>query len=189
MQQLDTTPSELLASALRLAGRGIKVIPLWWPENGVCMCPKGEHCSSPAKHPLTYNGLKDASNNTDTIIDWWVKYPNANIGLITGGEIDVIDVDGAIPAYKQLIADIGTPEHVATVITGRGDGGLHIYCTPGGNKTIPSGKHGLPNKIEVKGAGGYVVAPPSQACLWRHLHLFNRDQGTKFTARNRSPTG
>jgi hypothetical protein len=48
------------------------------------------------------------------------------------------------------------------VLTGRGDGGLHVYCTPGGNKTIPSGKHGLPNKIEVKGAGGYVVAPPSQ---------------------------
>jgi len=162
MQQLDTTINDLAASALRLAQRGIKVIPLWWPENGVCMCPKGENCPSPAKHPLTYNGLKDASSNTDTILDWWVKYPRANIGLITGEQIDVIDVDGAIPAYQQLIADIGAPEHVATVITGRGDGGLHIYCTPGGNKTIPSGKHGLPNKIEVKGAGGYVVAPPSR---------------------------
>ena len=158
----ERTHNDLAASALRLAQRGIKVIPLWWPENGVCMCPRGENCPSPAKHPLTFNGLKDASSNTDTISNWWVKYPNANIGLITGGEIDVIDVDGAIPAYQQLIADIGAPEHVATVITGRGDGGLHIYCTPGGNKTIPSGKHGLPNKIEVKGAGGYVVAPPSK---------------------------
>ena len=162
MQQLDTTPSELLASALRLADLGISVIPLWWPENGACMCPKGENCPSPAKHPMTYNGLKDASSDADTIAAWWAKYPHANVGLITGGVIDVIDVDGAIPAYKQLIADIGAPEHVATVITGRGDGGLHIYCTPGGNKTIPSGKHGLPNKIEVKGAGGYVVAPPSK---------------------------
>ena len=162
MQQLDTTTNELAASAVRLAGRGIGVIPLWWPNGPVCACPKGADCPSPAKHPLTFNGLKDATTDVNTILGWWERYPSANIGLVTGGLIDVIDVDGAIPAYQQLIADIGSPQHVATVITGRGDGGLHIYCTPGGNKTIPSGKHGLPNKIEVKGAGGYVVAPPSR---------------------------
>jgi hypothetical protein len=162
MQQLNTAPNDLQASALHLADLGISVIPLWWPEGGVCMCPKGENCASPAKHPLTFNGLNDASINPDTIAAWWAKYPQANIGLVTGGEIDVIDVDGAIPAYQALIEEMGAPEHVATVLTGRGDGGLHIYCTPGGNKTIPSGKHGLPNKIEVKGAGGYVVAPPSR---------------------------
>jgi hypothetical protein len=162
MQRLDTTSNELLASALRLASRGIGVIPLWWPQGAMCACPKAAECSSPAKHPLTYNGLNDATTDAATIANWWERYPQANIGLVTGGQIDVIDVDGAIPAYQQLIADIGSPQHVATVITGRGDGGLHIYCTPGGNKTIPSGKHGLPNKIEVKGAGGYVVAPPSK---------------------------
>jgi hypothetical protein len=162
MQQLITAPNELLASALHLADLGIGVIPLWWPEGGQCACPKGENCSSPAKHPITYNGLKDATTDEATIVAWWQRYPQSNIGLVTGGEIDVIDVDGAIPAYQALIEDMGAPEHVATVLTGRGDGGLHIYCTPGGNKTIPSGKHGLPNKIEVKGAGGYVVAPPSR---------------------------
>lgn len=162
MPQLNRATNDLQASALHLADLGIKVIPLWWPNNGICACPKGADCSSPAKHPLTVNGLKNATTDTGTINAWWSKYPNANVGLVTGGEIDVIDVDGAIPAYQELIADIGVPEHVATVLTGRGDGGLHIYCTPGGNKTIPSGKHGLPAKIEVKGAGGYVVAPPSR---------------------------
>jgi hypothetical protein len=162
MQQLQTAPNELVTSALKLAGLGIGVIPLWWPDGPVCACPKGADCSSPAKHPLTVNGLKDATTSTSVIMAWWDRYPSANIGLVTGGEIDVIDVDGAIPAYQQLIAENGVPEHVATVLTGRGDGGLHIYCTPGGNKTIPSGKHGLPDKIEVKAAGGYVVAPPSR---------------------------
>jgi hypothetical protein len=162
MPQLKTVMNELLDEALSLADLGVGVIPLWWPENGVCMCPKGENCSSPGKHPMTYNGLKDATTDAVTIKQWWAQYPTANLGMVTGGEIDVVDVDGAIPAYQQLIAENGTPEHVATVLTGRGDGGLHIYCTPGGNKTIPSGKHGLPNKIEVKGAGGYVVAPPSK---------------------------
>ena len=162
MQELQTAPNDLATSALKLAGLGIGVIPLWWPNDAVCACPRGAECSSPAKHPLTANGLKDATTSTSVIMAWWERYPMANIGLVTGGEIDVIDVDGAIPAYQALIADIGIPEHVATVLTGRGDGGLHIYCTPGGNKTIPSGKHGLPDKIEVKAAGGYVVAPPSR---------------------------
>jgi hypothetical protein len=165
MQQLKTAMNDLEASALHLADLGISVIPLWWPEGGVCACPSGAECASPAKHPiakLVPNGLTNASTNAATITAWWQRYPNANIGLVTGGEIDVIDVDGAIPAYQALIEEMGAPEHVATVLTGRGDGGLHIYCTPGGNKTIPSGKHGLPNKIEVKGAGGYVVAPPSR---------------------------
>jgi hypothetical protein len=157
-----TIHNELLASALHLADLGIGIIPLWWPNGAICACPKGAECSSPAKHPLTKNGLKDATTDAHLIRVWWWQNPQANIGLVTGGEIDVIDVDGAIPAYQALIEDMGTPEHVATVLTGRGDGGLHIYCTPGGNKTIPSGKHGLPNKIEVKGAGGYVVAPPSR---------------------------
>ena len=162
MQQLSSGANELLDSALHLADLGIGVIPLWWPHGDVCACPKGAECSSPAKHPLTKNGLKDATTDPHLIRVWWWQHPNANVGLVTGGEIDVIDVDGAIPAYQALIEDMGAPEHVATVLTGRGDGGLHIYCTPGGNKTIPSGKHGLPNKIEVKGAGGYVVAPPSR---------------------------
>jgi hypothetical protein len=162
MHKLNTAPNELLASALHLADLGIGIIPLWWPNGVICACPKGAECSSPAKHPLTKNGLKDATTDAHLIRVWWWQNPQANIGLVTGGEIDVIDVDGAIPAYQALIEEMGAPEHVATVLTGRGDGGLHIYCTPGGNKTIPSGKHGLPNKIEVKGAGGYVVAPPSR---------------------------
>jgi hypothetical protein len=162
MHKLNTAPNELLASALHLADLGIGIIPLWWPNGAICACPRGAECSSPAKHPLTKNGLKDATTDAHLIRVWWWQNPQANIGLVTGGEIDVIDVDGAIPAYQALIEEMGAPEHVATVLTGRGDGGLHIYCTPGGNKTIPSGKHGLPNKIEVKGAGGYVVAPPSR---------------------------
>ena len=155
----------LLQSALHLADLGISVIPLWWPDDDICACSAGANCESPAKHPiakLVPNGLTNATTNAVTIEQWWHRYPSANIGLVTGGEVDVIDVDGAIPAYQELIADIGAPQFVAMVLTGRGDGGLHIYCTPGGNKTIPSGKHGLPNKIEVKGAGGYVVAPPSK---------------------------
>lgn len=160
--QPERQTNELLASALELADLGMSVIPLWWPIGSTCACPKGDQCSSAAKHPLTMNGLKDATLDANVIKTWWAKWPSANVGLCTGTEIDVIDVDGAIAEYNQLTRDNGIPEHVATVVTGRGEGGIHVYCSPGGNKTIPSGKHGLPDKIEVKGVGGYVVAPPSR---------------------------
>jgi hypothetical protein len=160
--QPERQTNELLVSALELADLGMSVIPLWWPIGATCACPKGADCNSAAKHPLTMNGLKDATLDANVIKTWWAKWPSANVGLCTGTEIDVIDVDGAIAEYNQLTRDNGIPEHVATVVTGRGEGGIHVYCTPGGNKTIPSGKHGLPEKIEVKGVGGYVVAPPSR---------------------------
>ncbi len=132
--QPERQTNELLASALELADLGMSVIPLWWPIGSTCACPKGDQCSSAAKHPLTMNGLKDATLDANVIKTWWAKWPSANVGLCTGTEIDVIDVDGAIAEYNQLTRDNGIPEHVATVVTGRGEGGIHVYCSPGGNK-------------------------------------------------------
>jgi len=48
-------------------------------------------------------------------------------------------------------------------MSGRAAGGFHYYCRPGGQKTVPSGKNGLPKGVEIKGHGGYVVAPPSMS--------------------------
>ena len=36
MPQLKTVMNDLLDEALNLADLGVGVIPLWWPENGVC---------------------------------------------------------------------------------------------------------------------------------------------------------
>ena len=162
MPQSEPSNNALLASALELADLGMGIIPLWWPDGGICACPKGAECSSPAKHPLTMNGLKDATTDVDTIKAYWQRWPQANVGMCTGGfgDISVIDIDGAIPEWQRLIRDNGTPQHVATVLTGRNNG-LHVYCC-GSVKTIPSGKHGLPDKIEVKSQGGYVVAAGSK---------------------------
>lgn len=151
----------MLPAALWWANNGIKIFPLWWPNNGTCACPNGEQCSSPAKHPLTPTGFHDASNNPDQIREWWTKWPHANIGAPTGDTFDVIDIDGGAAAWAQLTAKHGTPHHIAVAMTGRTAGGFHYYVTPGGQKTIPSGKRGLPNKIEIKGQGGYIVVPPS----------------------------
>lgn len=153
----------MLHHALEWSIRGARVIPLHNPANGACSCGNTD-CPSPAKHPRTANGLKDASADPDVITDWWQRWPHANIGVLTGDVFDVIDLDGkpAIDAWRQHVDAIGAnPETVGMAVSGRTTGGLHLYTLGGGMKTVPSGKRGLPPGVEIKGVGGYVVAPGS----------------------------
>lgn len=148
IDRLDTRPPRLLAAALRYAQWGWPVFPLK---------PQG-------KQPATRNGFKDATTNTDCIRAWWAAQPDANIGLPTGHAFDVIDVDvptGA-PSYASLLAEQNpnTAQGVIPDVHGQAataSGGLHLYipATGGGNRA------GLLPGIDYRGAGGYVVAPPS----------------------------
>ena len=100
------TKLTMMDHALRYAAGGRHVFPLHWPRDGVCSCG-GPDCSSPAKHPLTPNGLNDATVNTETIRDWWTRWPDANIGIVTGqaSGIVVVDVDaghGGLEAWAEL---------------------------------------------------------------------------------------
>lgn len=160
MTAIESTPSMLL-SALWYARQGIAVFPLWWPSDGRCACPKGDRCPSPAKHPMTPQGFHDASADEEQVKAWWAKWPTANIGVPTGEEFDVVDIDGAAQAWTEFTAIHKVPEHYGVAMSGRAAGGFHYYCRPGGKKTVPSGKNGLPKGVEIKGVGGYVVAPPS----------------------------
>lgn len=140
IDQLDTQPPRLLDAALCYAAWGWPVFPLK-PQN---------------KQPATRRGFKDATTDTNQIRAWWTQQPY-NIGLPTGHAFDVIDVDvptGALFYTAELTGD-DLPDvhgHVATA-----SGGLHLYIPPtgGGNRA------GLLPGIDYRGAGGYVVAPPS----------------------------
>ena len=99
----DATPS-MLPAARWYSNQGIAVIPLWWPNGNQCACPAGADCHSPAKHPLTPNGLNDATTDDDKIREWWSRWPAANIGLPTGLTFDVVDIDGAAGAWAAKYA-------------------------------------------------------------------------------------
>src|SRR5436853_4022810 len=70
------------------------VLPLHSMRNGVCSCGNRD-CKSPAKHPRTPNGEKDATIDPARIKEWWAKWPDANLGVATGpSNLIVIDIDG-----------------------------------------------------------------------------------------------
>ncbi|MBC8411999.1 MAG: bifunctional DNA primase/polymerase, partial [Rhodobacteraceae bacterium] len=50
-------------------------------------------CKPNRKRPLTPRGFKDASSDVGVIETWWSNFPDANIGLCTGKDADLIVVD------------------------------------------------------------------------------------------------
>lgn len=112
------------------------------------------------KEPLTKNGFKDATTDKACISRWWEEWPEANIGLPTGTKTRLLVVDcdprnGGPADRAELIEQCGPIPATAEVLTG--GGGRHIYFRYDGGpipKTLAKG-------IDLKGDGGYVVAPPS----------------------------
>ena len=170
----DGTP--LLDAALDYAARGWAVLPLHSPtEDGRCSCSNPK-CASPAKHPRTTHGLKDATTDPDTIRRWWSRWPTANIGIVCGPEsFVVLDLDRHSPeADGPAIAEARFEWEAEGPLAETGGGGLHcFYRHPGGHVKSRCGAGAIAPGVELRGDGSYIVAPPSvhisgRAYTWRH---------------------
>lgn len=163
-------------AALEYAARGWPTFPIWSPADCAeqrCRPDRAE-CSSPGKHPLTPHGLYDATTNLDVIRSWWRRWPNANVGLRTGVRFDVLDVDGPAAGRALAIAAQLAGEDTETC-WGWGPmsltaAGAHLLYEPTGAGNA-SGL--VVPKIDWRGAGGYIVAPPSvhasgHTYAWHH---------------------
>ncbi|HSV92423.1 MAG TPA: phage/plasmid primase, P4 family, partial [Desulfobacterales bacterium] len=146
-------PRTLLESALALAATGWGVLPLHTPVGGVCDCRRPD-CSSPGKHPRTKNGLTDATIDTDQIEKWWTMWPHANVGIAVPSGVVAVDVDGPEGVSALDAGGYSLPE-TATVETGRG----HHYLYQTSEKLGP--KAAILTKVDLRGVGSYLVAPPS----------------------------
>lgn len=139
------------------------VFPVHSLHSGQCTCGN-PNCKQVAKHPITHNGLKAATNNLKTIQDWWGKqFPGAGIGVRTGKEsgifvldVDIHKVDGK-ETLENLLAQNGAdlPDTVQSIT---GSGGTHY---------IFNYQDGIGNKVnfapglDIRGDGGYIIAAPS----------------------------
>ncbi len=153
---------EPVGGATGYGQNGWQVLPLHTVVEGVCSCGD-EDCSSPGKHPRTGGGLHDASADPDQIRAWWRSRPDSNIGIRTGAEsgLIVLDVDpdhGGDESLAQLEALQGPLP--ATVQQRTGGGGRHyLFQHPG---TPVRNRAGFRPGLDVRGDGGYIVAPPSR---------------------------
>jgi hypothetical protein len=163
-----TADTRMLDAALRYASHGLPVFPLWpalpFSHGFTCGCGKGTRCESPGKHPLSAlvaNGLKSATTEATTVKDWWTNWPAANIGIATG-KVVVVDVDprhGGDASLAQLEQKHGKLPASWRVKTG--GGGVHIYLDAPSSIVIKNSAGLLGPGLDVRGDGGYVVAPPS----------------------------
>lgn len=158
---MSATPIEdaLENRAVRYANAGYRVFPCHTPTaDGACSC--GNYaCKSIGKHPRTTSGLNDATTDPDQVAAWWRKWPDANIGLATGGNkrLVILDVDQP-DAIHALPADLA-PTY--TTQTGRAGGGRHHWYHAPPGVTITNRRGQLPAGIDIRGDGGYIIAPPS----------------------------
>ena len=129
------------------------------------------------KRPLLpWQPLQRALPTEAQIQDWFRRWPRANIGIVTGAisGLVVIDIDpqhDGDESLARLEREHGPLPHTVEAITG--GGGRHLYFAhPGGQAR---NKAGLAAGIDLRGDGGYVVAPPSihpsgRAYVWEVSH-------------------
>ena len=142
---MTISPSDglLLESALAYARMGYAVFP----------------CVPGGKAPATKHGCKDATTDEARIRAWWQKQPGANIGLATAGLI-VVDIDGA---ENPWLADQPNRQQTlaASPLSLTPSGGRHhVFRQPTG-KSWGNSSGKLAPKVDTRGNGGYIVAPPS----------------------------
>lgn len=108
------------------------------------------------KRPLvSWTGYQRRTASEEEVRAWWTRWPDANIGIVTGrvSGIVVVDVDGT--AGSGSLRNRAIPP---TVVCATGRGHHYYFAHPGFN--VANRTHLLPG-VDVRGEGGYVVAPPS----------------------------
>jgi adenylate kinase len=168
-EHVDDTP--LQRAAATYAANGVAIFPVT-PRGKLPLLPRcrqadelsGDTLAAHAAGCAFYgHGFHDATTDPDVIALWWTDHPEANIGIALGiNRIFAVDVDG--PAGRTALDELeliyDKLPATYTVKTGRIEGhGRHLLYRQPADREVRNCKLGP--KLEIRGAGGYVVAPPS----------------------------
>lgn len=168
-------------AALQLVRRGWPVFPCR-ERDSVAVNSAQREIHYKAKAPYGGQGLKDATRDERRVEAWWRQYPDALIGVPMGvNGCFALDFDprveevtdpetGEVTGTREytleelkgeLEAQIGVPLPPSlTSITQ--SGGVHVWFRQPDDGGEPIRNRGnLPDHVDVRGLGGYVIAPPS----------------------------
>jgi hypothetical protein len=119
------------------------------------------HPAGECGHELCH-GLYAATSDPDRVRRWWAHRPQANVGARVPASLLVLDVDprhGGQERLVQLEREHGPLPPTRTSVSGRGDGGRHLwFLHPGGRLSAARLGAGL----DLKTHTGYVLLPPSR---------------------------
>jgi len=142
----------------------------WWVLP--CQWRAGPH----RKQPLLEHGFLGASNDPQQIKVWWTRWPAALIGVATEAAVlAVLDVDVKDPRKygPDSLDELGHSILDVTPIAHTSSGGWHVYYDRGA-LDIPSSTHRLGPGLDVRGRGGYIIAPSPGSGYWWDPH-YNPD--------------
>ena len=145
----------MLDAALHLANLGIRVAPI----NG------------PHRAPPINDWPNQATTNPNTIKQWWDTRTHRNLAVVCGTQpagwhLTVIDIDrkpdgdNGAKQLANLTAVYGPLPTTWTATTPTG-GRHYYYRTPTPVANQQGAGNTLGTAIDIRGQGGYVVAPPS----------------------------
>ena len=115
------------------------------------------------KRPLVaWEPLQSSHPSAEQVADWFGRWPDANIGIVTGeiSNLIVLDIDpkhGGDASLDRLERQFG--QLPATIEVTTGGGGHHFYFAHHGG--LIRSRTGLAQGVDLRGDGGYIVAPPS----------------------------
>jgi hypothetical protein len=141
-----------LTAALNLAAAGLPVFP-----------------AGPDKRPLLAGWQEKATTEEEQIRKWWDGYSPALPAIVVGrAGLVVIDCDrhpggnDGIKAFNQLVSANGAKlANVPMTRTARG--GAHLFFRQPPGEQLGNGRGELPDGIDVRGVGGFVIAPGAES--------------------------
>lgn len=135
-------PREIIAAA----ARGWRLLPV----------------EARGKKPLLKRWPSVATNDLKQIEKWSAQFPDCNWGIVTDARSGVfaVDCDGesGLDWLKARIDDGETLPESWAVATGHG---LHLYFKSPPGLTMRTSAGRIAPSVDIRGEGGYVVAPPS----------------------------
>ncbi|MBF0233482.1 MAG: bifunctional DNA primase/polymerase [Desulfamplus sp.] len=126
---------------------------LEYSEQGYSIIPVDRSTKKPC---IPWKEYQNRIATEEEIEDWWEKYPDANVAIITGKKsgLAVVDADS-----KDGMAWMSQHCTKTTVYAKTGKG-CHAYYLYPYHTDIKNAVRIAPD-VDVRGEGGYVVAPPS----------------------------
>jgi putative DNA primase/helicase len=137
----------LLDAALAYADMGLRVFP----------------CRQNGKQPMPGLFWQQAGTTDKvTILDWWVRYPNANIGIAMGDGWHALDLDRGEgkDGWKSFLA-LGGPERPPWPMQATPGGGGHLLWRLPGVSFKNFTRRGVFSGMDMRSDSGYILGAPS----------------------------